>query len=162
MLFKDCGRTDRWTTTDGEWSQKLTLSLRLRWAKNRSYMNPYECQRSRSFSDLGSRSLGLNVHQNFKYILLRNQRAISSQILYRTFMPHRNKSLYNWSWSHDKDGSHTHIGQKSLWIFFSRTIIQMTLKLNSQHKRLEPYKSYINDDPGLTLTYLMARSNLFP
>ena len=26
-------------------------------------MNPYECQKSRSFSDLGSRSLGLNVHQ---------------------------------------------------------------------------------------------------
>ena len=39
MLFKDCGWTD-WrtdirttTTTDGEWSQKLTLSFQLRWAK---------------------------------------------------------------------------------------------------------------------------------
>ena len=26
------GQTDRRTTTDGEWSQYLTLSLRLRWA----------------------------------------------------------------------------------------------------------------------------------
>ena len=45
MLFKDCGRRDgrtdiRTTTTttmtmtDGEWSQKLTLSFQLRWAKN--------------------------------------------------------------------------------------------------------------------------------
>ena len=35
MLFKDCERMDRrTTTTDGEWSQYLTLSLRLRWANN--------------------------------------------------------------------------------------------------------------------------------
>ena len=36
-------------------------------------MNPYECQRSRSFSDFGSRSLGLNVKKktkkNFKNLL---------------------------------------------------------------------------------------------
>ena len=38
----------------------------------------------------------------------------------------------------------------------------MTLKLNRQQKGLDPYKSYINDDPGLTLTYFMARLNLFP
>ena len=76
------------------------------WNENRSYMNPYECQRSRLFS---LRSLGLKVHQNFKYLLLRNQRANSSQTSYRIFMPHGNKSLYNWSWSHDKDGSHANI-----------------------------------------------------
>ena len=29
-------------------------------------MNPYECQRSRSFSDTGPRSLGLYGHQHFK------------------------------------------------------------------------------------------------
>ena len=49
-------------------------------------MNPYECQRSGSFSDLGSRSLGLNVHQNFKH-LLRNHWPNWSPILYRTFKP---------------------------------------------------------------------------
>ena len=40
--------------------------------------------------DLGSRSLGLNVHQNFKHLLLRNHRANSSQILYRMSVPHGN------------------------------------------------------------------------
>ena len=51
-------------------------------------MNPYECQRSMSFSDLGSRSLELNVHRNFKYLLLRNHRANLRQILFRISMPH--------------------------------------------------------------------------
>ena len=41
--------------------------------------------------DLGSRSLGLNVHQNFKYLLFRNQRANLSQILFRLSMPHGKK-----------------------------------------------------------------------
>ena len=38
----------------------------------------------------------------------------------------------------------------------------MTLKLVMQHWVLEYYQVYSNDDPGLTLTYIMARSNLFP
>ena len=36
----------------------------------------------------------------------------------------------------------------------------MILKLGIQHWRLELYKVCINDDPGLTLTYFTARSNL--
>ena len=36
----------------------------------------------------------------------------------------------------------------------------MILKLAMQHQGLKLYKVYINDDPGLTLTYFMARSNL--
>ena len=35
----------------------------------------------------------------------------------------------------------------------------MMLKLGMQHQRLELYKVYINDYPGLTLTYFTARSN---
>ena len=35
----------------------------------------------------------------------------------------------------------------------------MILKLCMYHLGLKLYKVYINDDPGLTLTYLMARSN---
>ena len=35
----------------------------------------------------------------------------------------------------------------------------MILKLGMQHQGLKLYKVYINDDPGLTLTYFMARSN---
>ena len=38
----------------------------------------------------------------------------------------------------------------------------MTLKLGMQHWVLEYYQICSNDDPGLTLTYFMARSNLVP
>ena len=36
----------------------------------------------------------------------------------------------------------------------------MTLKVGLQHQVLKYYQVYLNDDPGLTLTYFMARSNL--
>ena len=36
----------------------------------------------------------------------------------------------------------------------------MTLKLGMQHWVLEYYQVCSNDDPGLTLTYFTARSNL--
>ena len=35
----------------------------------------------------------------------------------------------------------------------------MILKLGMKHWGLKFYKVYINDDPGLTLTYFTARSN---
>ena len=35
----------------------------------------------------------------------------------------------------------------------------MILKLSMWHWGLKLYKVHINDDPGLTLTYLTARSN---
>ena len=38
----------------------------------------------------------------------------------------------------------------------------MTLKRGMYHRVLEYYQVCSNDDPGLTLTYFMARSNLFP
>ena len=38
----------------------------------------------------------------------------------------------------------------------------MTLNLSIQHRVLEYYHICSNDDPGLTLTYFMARSNLVP
>ena len=53
-------------------------------------------------------------------------------------------------------------GKNPSKIFFSRMVSQMTLKLGKKQKGLEPYKSYINDDPGLTWTYFTARSNLVP
>ena len=62
MLFKDCGRTDirtTTTTTDGEWSQKLTLSFQLRWAKNMAAMGR------------GLFSLYICI-ENFKNLLVRN------------------------------------------------------------------------------------------
>ena len=36
----------------------------------------------------------------------------------------------------------------------------MILKLSMDHQGLKVYKVYINDDPGLTLTYFTAGSNL--
>ena len=38
----------------------------------------------------------------------------------------------------------------------------MTLKLGMQHQVLEYYQVCSYDDPGLTLTYFTARSNLVP
>ena len=38
----------------------------------------------------------------------------------------------------------------------------MTLKFSMHHQVLEYYQVCSNDDPGLTLTYFTARSNLFP
>ena len=52
-------------------------------------------------------------------------------------------------------------GLNPLKILFSRTINWMTLKLDTQQKGLEPNKNYLNDDPGLTLTYFTTRSTLF-
>ena len=43
---------------------------------------------------------------------------------------------------------------------FSRTEIPMILILGIQHRELKLYKVYIKSDPGLTLTYFTARSNL--
>ena len=51
---------------------------------------------------------------------------------------------------------------KTKKIFFSGTKRPMTLKLSMQHWVLEYYQIYSNDDPGLTLTYFTAMSNLVP
>ena len=57
--------------------------------------------------------------------------------------------MYIWSRSHDQDG-------KPSKFFFSRTRRPMVLKLGMQLKGLKLYKVYINDDPGLTVTYFTA------
>ena len=49
---------------------------------------------------------------------------------------------------------------KTLKIFFSGTKRLMTLKRGIQHWMLEYYHVCSNSDPGLTLTYFTARSNL--
>ena len=38
----------------------------------------------------------------------------------------------------------------------------MTLKLGMEHRVLDYYQVCSNDDPGMTLTYFTARSNLVP
>ena len=42
---------------------------------------------------------------------------------------------------------------------FSRTRSPMIMKLGMYHWGLKLYKVFINDDPGLTLTYFVAMSN---
>ena len=51
---------------------------------------------------------------------------------------------------------------KTFKMVFSRTKRPMTLKLGMQHRLLEYHQVYSNDDPGLTLTYFMARYHLVP
>ena len=38
----------------------------------------------------------------------------------------------------------------------------MTLNLGMEHQGLNGYEVYINEDPGLTLTYFTERSNFVP
>ena len=51
---------------------------------------------------------------------------------------------------------------KNFNIFLSGTKLPMTLTVSMQHRVLGYYQIYLNDDPGLTLTYFAARSNLVP
>ena len=51
-------------------------------------------------------------------------------------------------------------GKNSSKIFFSRTGEPIFTKLGMYHRGLLPIIVYINDDPGVTLTYFTARSNL--
>ena len=64
--------------------------------------------------------------------------------------------------SYDQDGRHADIMVKPLKIFFSGTKRLMTLKLAMRHWFLRYYQICSDDDPGLTLTYFTARSNLVP
>ena len=45
-------------------------------------------------------------------------------------------------------------------IFFSRTGGPIFTKLGMYHRGLQPIINCANDDPGVTLTYFTARSNL--
>ena len=56
----------------------------------------------------------------------------------------------------------TPIYGKNIKNIFSRTKRLMTLNLDMHHRVLEYYQVCSNDDPGLTLTYFTARSNLVP
>ena len=51
-------------------------------------------------------------------------------------------------------------GKNPSKIFFSRTSRPIFTKLGMRHRGLQPIIVYSNDDPGATLTYFTARSNL--
>ena len=51
-------------------------------------------------------------------------------------------------------------GKNPSKIFFSRTGRRISTKLGMQHRGLKPIIVCSSDDPGVTLTYFTARSNL--
>ena len=64
------------------------------------------------------------------------------------------------SWSHDRDGRSCPYMVKTL-----KNLVLWNQKaddLSMHHRVLEYYQVCSNDDPGLTLTYFTARSNLVP
>ena len=67
-----------------------------------------------------------------------------------------NESLLKWFWSRNQDGRH------NLKKIFSGTKRLMTLNFGMHHRVLKYYQVFSKDDPGLTLTYFTARSNLVP
>ena len=61
--------------------------------------------------------------------------------------------------SHDQDGRHAHLYGKNPSKSFSRTGGPIFTKLD-MHRGLQSIIVCSNDDPGVTLTYFTARSNM--
>ena len=67
---------------------------------------------------------------------------------------------------HEQDAGHMTkmaampLSGKNTSKIFSGTHGPILMKLGLQHLGLQPIIVYSNDDPGLTLTYFMERSNL--
>ena len=74
----------------------------------------------------------------------------------------KNESLFKVSRSHYQDGTPFPYMVKHEHFFFSGTRRPMTIKVCMRHRVLKYYQVYSNNDPGLTLTYFTARSNLVP
>ena len=72
-----------------------------------------------------------------------------------------NEILFTASGSHDQDGRHAHIWRKKKpsKIFYG-TGGPISTKLGMYHWGRQPIIICSNDDPGVTLTYFTARSNL--
>ena len=122
-------------------------------------MNLDEYQRSRSFIDLGTRSLRFNI---FKFLFLETAWPIESKFYVEPPWDGGTKVWAN-GLGHMTRMAPMPIYCKNLKkIIFSGTKRQMTLKIGMQHWVLEYYQVSSNDVPGMTMTYFMARSNLVP
>ena len=93
-----------------------------------------------------------------KHLLLRNRWADQSQILCGASLGRGNENFFAASGSHDQDGRHAHYGKNPSK--FSGTGGPISMKLGMYNRGLLPIIVCSNDDPGVTLTYFMARSNL--
>ena len=114
-------------------------------------MNLYEYQRSRSFIDIGSRSLRFNI---FKLLFLRNRLADWIQISCGSSMGWRNESLFTWPrWP-----PCSKLG-KNILLLWNQKADDLESWYAASGTRVLPgmFKWW----PGLTLTYFMARSSFF-
>ena len=96
----------------------------------------------------------------FKHLLLRNHLANQSNFIWRLHGMGKRKfvKMVQVTWLTWLPCPYI---IKSL-IFLSGTKRLMTLKVGMQHRVLKYYQVCSNDDPELTVTYFMARSNLVP
>ena len=124
-------------------------------------MNLYEYQRSRLFIDLASRSLSLTF---LNFFVLETPRPIEAKFHVKLPWQGGMKICSNGPGHMTSMAAMPVYGKNLKKIFFSGTKQPMTLKVGMQHRILEynMYQVCSNDDPGLTLTYFMARSNLVP
>ena len=122
-------------------------------------MDLYEYQRLRSFTDLGPRSLRFTC---LNFFSVETARFIEAKFHMKPPWDGEMK-VYSNGLGHMTDMAAMLIyGKNHKKIFFSRTKQPMTLKVGMRHRVLEYYQICSNDDPGLTLTYFTARSNLVP
>ena len=99
-------------------------------------------------------------NKNLKNLLLRNQKVYDLETWYAA-SDGGTKVCSNGP-GHMTKMAAIAIYDKNLKIAFSGTKKHMTLKLGMQHRVHEYYQVCSNDDPGLTLTYVTAKSNLLP
>ena len=121
-------------------------------------MNLYECQRSRSFIDLGPRSLRFTFSNFFS---LENARPIEAKFHMEPPWDGEMKICSNGP-GHMTNMAAMPIMVKTFKKIFSETKQPMTLKVGMWHRVLKYYQVCSNDNLGLTLTYFTARSNLVP
>ena len=72
------------------------------------------------------------------------------------------KVFFKWSWSHDQDWLPCPCMVKTFKNLLFRNQKAIDLETWLQYWVLEYCQVCSNDDPGLTLTYFTARSNLVP
>ena len=121
-------------------------------------MNLYAYPRSRSFNDLGLRSLRFNISFMFS---LETAKPIEAKFHLYPPWDEGTKACSNGP-GHMTNMAAMPIYGKTIKIFFSGTKRPMTLKLGMQHCVLEYYQICLNDDPWLTMTNFTIRSNLVP
>ena len=105
----------------------------------------------------GRRSVFVN---NCKHFLLQNCWPNQSQILCGASLGSENESLFTATGSLDQDGRHAHIWYKPFKNLFLQNRQADFHKTWFVVSGTQAHYSLSNDDPGVTLTYFTARSNL--